>query len=73
MNALMVAECFGRRVMRLSVDVFPILNKTTVGGCPYKVTRSCKSASKVTILQSCLLAKSQISRSLPFSRPNSLT
>jgi len=42
------------------VEVFPILSQIILGGKPFKLERSIKSASKVTILKLFDLAYSQI-------------
>ena len=55
------------------VVVLPNLNQMILGGWPFRVEISMKSASKVTIQKSCFLAYCQISISVAFSRPDTLT
>jgi len=56
----------------LLVVIFPVLNQMILGGHPFMFAISEKSASKVTIIKSLILAKSQISISGASSNLNSL-
>ena len=73
MNSLII-ELFEFIIFaRKSVLVLPKRNQTIFGGCPLKLDKSKKSASKVTIVSLFCFAYCHISISEKFSIPSCLT
>src|SRR3989344_9642388 len=69
-NAKISFVCSDKSLSRLPVEVFPVRSQITLGGCPYKATRSLKSESCVMIVKSCVAAYSQICASGALCKPS---